>query len=193
MNVQSLINHALPFIDDVTGSYGVERLPLVSKIISDLMRLEIGITASYIRVNMSTYTADYTVEDYVPVRLSVLSEEQIMNVQMDGYPDMKMYTETNNNLFYILVPETYSGIIVVKYMAAVKDFTALSDIVPISDSACISVASIGLAALLALSEANKKVNYLEEKYQEAIQSWKKRNINKPRKIRGYYNLECENG
>lgn len=191
MTVQTLTDHVLVHIDEAGGTYDTAKLPLVTQIIADLMRQKIGINSSFFRVDLSDYTADYDVADYVPVRLPVTLEDQILNVQLDGFPDMKMYTETTGSYLYLLVPETYSGVVLIEWMAAVQSFTAMSDVLPLSDAACISVASLGIAALLSLSEAEEKFNVLEGKYQEAIARWKKRNINKPRRIRGFYNLESE--
>lgn len=193
MTVQTLTDYALVHIDEAGGTFDLAKLPLVTQIVSDLMRQKIGINSSFLRVNLSDYTSDYTVDDYVPVRLPVAVEDQIINVQLEGFSDMKMYTETNGSYLYLLVPEAYSGVVLIEWMAAVQTFTAMSDVLPLSDAACISVASLGVAALLSLSEAEELFNVLEGKYQEAIARWKRRPLNKLRRVRASYNMESEYG
>lgn len=193
MTVQDLINKSVRLIDDYENitDYGTDQLDNVSTIVGELMRLEIGIKPiEYVTEPPDTapYTPDN--EDYTPVELpaDLTGDDQIMGIQL-GYDgeDYIIRTETHSGALYLLVPADYTGNVLVRYMAASPNFTALTDTLPISDAAVNNVARFGLAELLAPANASEYYDMLATKYREAKALWRRRDYNshEVRDVYGY--------
>jgi hypothetical protein len=189
MNVQDLINKAVRLIGDYINitNYGTNSLDSVSQIVAELMRLEIGVKAKeYIA---ETGDAPYETSDahYIPVALpaDLTNDDQIISVTLyDAYKDVK--TETHDGALYLLVNADYAGCITVIYTDAPPNFTAVNDVLPLSDAAVNTVASWGLAELFSLTNAPMYTDYMSAKYREAKNSWRKRDYN-PKRVKAVYN------
>lgn len=190
MTVLEFLTTSAELVDEDVDDYKTGHFNNVTTIVNECVKSGIGVNPKEYRYETDG-TMDYTPSDtfYAPIPLpsDITYEEQIITVklQSDGSYDF-IKTETNGTTFYLLVPSTYSGEVIVKYTDKVTNFTSLSETIPISDAALNTVARYGLAKLMSIANAPQYTDMMTSEYQRAKAEWSRRNFNR-RKIKGVYN------
>jgi len=194
------MNSAVQMIGDYenVSDYDATYLPMVTTVVTELMRQNIGVRDHRYRVEIpSAEDADYTSTDGIPVAMptALTAQDQIKAVFFEADASYYSYVcETVDSTFYVIVPEDASGYLVVVYADAEPIFTALTDTLPIDDAAAVGVAVWGLASLLALDNGSANiVNFCESKYAEAKATWRKRNTYSPRAVHDAYSTNGYEG
>jgi hypothetical protein len=172
MTALQLIYKAIKGYDDYTNyaKYGINDLDDVTAIITDCVRNGIGIKP--IEYQYETDGTETIADDYIQIPLpeALTEDDQILSVSYEGYKK----TLVSDGALLLLLPEGFSGEVIVTYMPKVTAFTTTADVLPISDDAANTVAKWGLAELLALRHRPSFADRMADKYKQAKRNWKGR-------------------
>lgn len=190
MTVLTFLTSSAELIDEDVADYYTGHFNNVTTIMNECVRSEIGIHPDEYKYD-TTGTMAYTPTDtyYQPISLpaDLTDEEQITGVRLekDGTYDF-VKTETHSGSLYLLIPATYSGAVIVRYINKITAFTSLTETIPISDSAAYTVARYGMAKLMSIANAPQYTDMMASEYLRAKSEWKRKNFN-GRKVKGVYN------